>query len=1226
MARPDRPDHVLPHPRRGRGAAVTLVEPLELRTLLCDLAHPGPASVSLWVSPTTRASATQTVAGAASLAPNGLPLLHSLPGAAAAVYLDFDGSGEIYAGYDTDGDPATFSPAEQTDIAKAWRHVSSYFSVFNVDVTTEQPSVPYSYSLISNEIANGFNIGRFPSLVPTNYNASSHARTRQSALAHEIGHSFGLEHQALYDPYGLRLDEYHPGYDQLHGAIMGMDGARVVSKWFIGHPSSSPLALQDDVAVIAAKLAFTGNGGFRPDDVPGDFASAVPLSQTNGVQSASGIIERMADADAFSFTSAGGRVTVDLVPPRPSMLDAKLEVYSAAGTLLAAADGADNDQHLAVPTLAAGTYYAVVKSHGNYADLGPYDLSVREEEPGDVPPPQHNALPAPGGLALSLGAGTGIDLRWDAVPGATGYAVLRSDDGLTWATVAHVEGGDTTAYADAQLPGARRYFYSVSAADGSGLSPPSETATLVNRPGAVTDLSYFRWRTEAYVLNWRDTDGETGYRVERRNDQAGGGEWTVLAQLGPNVPSFTDRSFSPDTRYRYRVIPTSSAGDGPAADVVTFTPVAPVNGLRLVSRSASSLALAWDRIDGSVSYTIERSSNRVEFQPLATVTGASYTDSSVAPVEPYYYRVVAVNEVGDRAVSGALLTTTPAASPLPSGWSVSDIATSGPGAAARLAAGSVAFLPGDAVEAIGGGAGVDSDSFRFVYRLFSGNGFVTARVVVPGGPRPTAMAGLMIRRSNSASERFVFAGVSAAGFSGQRARTVQGGAPSNFDRRGGPAPMWLHVQRRGDVFEVFASATGSDWRRWASYTIPMGASALFGLVVASGSDGELSEAVFDHVAVGTATAPWIVRFPSVPAVTYETQLHLSALADDISGEEGLTYAWSVERAPAGAPRPTFSANNDNAARDVTATFHRAGNYALRLTVTNTAGATASSVSVFDVLPALTNLTVSPVGGPVDVHSSLRFTAAPFDQFGDPYAPPASEPPCRIAWSATWGTVGEDGTYSAAPWETGGWWDYVTAYAEAAGANATASARVYVYDDALAPTLLSAASRKAHGRRGFFDLPLGLYGAPPTVEPRRGGPTTLRLTFSGDVFPADGALGADDFDITGATFKSARASGPVLTVELSGAQDGSLVTVRLGSFVDGHGNALQGADSVQVLALYGDVDGSGSLDAKDLTAVRGHLLRPAAASDFLRDVDLDGFVTAADLLLVRRRLGGVVPVG
>src|SRR5688572_10272200 len=326
-----------------------VVEPLEARRLLCfgpDL-PPDPTAFALagapsaipWAPPAAMSAAPSSAAGIdAPLSESGLPLLHSFPGARAAVFLDFDNLHSGYTPYDTDGVPATFGPAERADIEHAWRHVSSYFSMFDLDVTTEQPPpwVPYSYSIISNSISTvGLNNGSFPSTQPTNFNPAVDARYRPTALAHEIGHSFNLGHQSAYDNRGNKVAEYFEGYDALHGALMGVDYARDVHKWFIGHPHTSPAALQDGVALIANRIRiFAGGDGFRPDDVPDHLDGAVALADEGGGRfAASGMIERPADADAYRFEWAGGAARLDLVPPTPSMLDSKLEVYAADGSL-----------------------------------------------------------------------------------------------------------------------------------------------------------------------------------------------------------------------------------------------------------------------------------------------------------------------------------------------------------------------------------------------------------------------------------------------------------------------------------------------------------------------------------------------------------------------------------------------------------------------------------------------------------------------------------------------------------------------------------------------------------------------------------------------------------------------------------------------------------------------------------------------------------------------------
>src|SRR5688572_14916358 len=78
------------------------------------------------------------------------PSLSSRPGAAASLYLDFDGHYERQWGryanastpaYDTDGNPGSFGAAEQAAIREIWSRVAEDYAPFNINVTTVQPPV-----------------------------------------------------------------------------------------------------------------------------------------------------------------------------------------------------------------------------------------------------------------------------------------------------------------------------------------------------------------------------------------------------------------------------------------------------------------------------------------------------------------------------------------------------------------------------------------------------------------------------------------------------------------------------------------------------------------------------------------------------------------------------------------------------------------------------------------------------------------------------------------------------------------------------------------------------------------------------------------------------------------------------------------------------------------------------------------------------------------------------
>jgi hypothetical protein len=198
----------------------------------------------LLAAQTGRLSTLDGTTTATAAAANGLPDLHSLPGAPTAIYLDFDGHGSTLGAYDVDGDPATFNSAEAASITETHRQTAAYFAMFDVNVTTVKPTVPYAWIVISNDVDGGSSyVGVFPNSKPESWVSSSVAESRVSGIAHELGHNFGLLHQSEYDLLGNKTSEYSNGYDSLHGSIMGVDYRQDVHKWFIGHPSNSASAV-----------------------------------------------------------------------------------------------------------------------------------------------------------------------------------------------------------------------------------------------------------------------------------------------------------------------------------------------------------------------------------------------------------------------------------------------------------------------------------------------------------------------------------------------------------------------------------------------------------------------------------------------------------------------------------------------------------------------------------------------------------------------------------------------------------------------------------------------------------------------------------------------------------------------------------------------------------------------------------------------------------------------
>ena len=68
-----------------------------------------------------------------------------------------------------------------------------------------------------------------------------------------------------------------------------------------------------------------------------------------------------------------------------------------------------------------------------------------------------------------------------------------------------------------------------------------------------------------------------------------------------------------------------------------------------------------------------------------------------------------------------------------------------------------------------------------------------------------------------------------------------------------------------------------------------------------------------------------------------TTVNLSVLGADDGGESNLTYTWTLSASSNSTQLPSISDNGDNTAKNMTATFHQAGTYTFKATITDTGG-------------------------------------------------------------------------------------------------------------------------------------------------------------------------------------------------------------------------------------------------------------------------------------------------
>ncbi|MGC4936902.1 pre-peptidase C-terminal domain-containing protein [Kribbella sp. DT2] len=350
--------------------------------------------------------------------------LHSKAGANRVIYLDFDGhsiTGTAWnadkgidpvnvSPYDTDGDPAVFSTAEQDVVHEVWARVAEDYAPFDVDVTTQEPpqdainrsdAADEQYGtrvLIDPDTwyQSGCGCGGVayigvydaasqhdyyqPALVFTK-GVGTGAKNLAEAASHEAGHNVGLGHD------GTATVGYYEG----HGAwapIMGVGYYRAISQWSKGEYAGANNT-EDDYTVISSHGL-----PLRPDDHADTPETATAL--TIGTP-ALGVITTETDTDVFRVDVAtAGTYTATVTPaPTGANLDAQLDLLNSAGTPMASANPASGQSDAGTPTgldatitteLQPGTYYLRLDNTANadpattgystYGSRGAYTLAI----------------------------------------------------------------------------------------------------------------------------------------------------------------------------------------------------------------------------------------------------------------------------------------------------------------------------------------------------------------------------------------------------------------------------------------------------------------------------------------------------------------------------------------------------------------------------------------------------------------------------------------------------------------------------------------------------------------------------------------------------------------------------------------------------------------------------------------------------------------------------------
>ena len=273
----------------------------------------------------------------------------------------------------------------------------------------------------------------------------------------------------------------------------------------------------------------------------------------------------------------------------------------------------------------------------------------------------------PTGLTATALPGSQIKLDWVAptvVNGSpvTEYKIERSTDaGTTWGPLIANTGNLNITYTDTGLTTTQEYHYRISAYNVYGVGNPGNEASAIasDVPSQVTGLTATPTINYTIDLSWTTPNGNgyavSGYLIER--NIAGAGWLTIGATTTSTATTYADINLSAATNYEYRVSAINVVGTGlvsaTASSNAGDVPDAPV--LTLTALPGSTIQLDWTVPTNNgfsiTTYAVEKSTDGTNWSPLTSINANTFQDTGLTNASTYYYKVTAVNQVGNSVFS-----------------------------------------------------------------------------------------------------------------------------------------------------------------------------------------------------------------------------------------------------------------------------------------------------------------------------------------------------------------------------------------------------------------------------------------------------------------------------------------------------------------------------------------------------------------------------------------------
>lgn len=259
-------------------------------------------------------------------------------------------------------------------------------------------------------------------------------------------------------------------------------------------------------------------------------------------------------------------------------------------------------------------------------------------------------------LQPTKAATSAIQVCWDRVTGASGYAVFRKISGGNWNCI-----GNTTStnYIDKNgMSNGKQYYYTVRAYVGDfNIAKANrykvsywsgyDTEGVKGRYTSIPLLKSVTVSSSGRTISWSGVSGATGYAVYRK---PAGGSWGMIGTS--KTTEFNDVSkLSNKTTYYYTVRAYVGSADVAKENrysseywgyydtsglKITFLNTPVLDSAKVIS---SGIQITWKGVTGASGYAVYRKAEGGSWGCIGNTSSSSYTDASNLSGNKYYYTV-----------------------------------------------------------------------------------------------------------------------------------------------------------------------------------------------------------------------------------------------------------------------------------------------------------------------------------------------------------------------------------------------------------------------------------------------------------------------------------------------------------------------------------------------------------------------------------------------------------